>query len=155
MRIILPAALAGVLLAVAPALAQSTATPPSAENGRYTFNQIDGGMLRLDTQTGEVSRCAKAETGWSCQPVPDERAALEREIARLQQENAALKKDMLAHGLPLPGAVTAEKDKNKSEDGLRLPSDADLDRMMAFFEKMWRRLVGMVGNMQKDLGEKI
>ena len=63
-------------------------------------------MLRLDTRTGAVSLCAKKEAGWACTSVPDERQALENEIARLQRENGTLKKDMLARGLPLPGGVS-------------------------------------------------
>ena len=47
------------------------------------------------------------ESAWACTLVPDERAALENEIARLQRENGALKKDMLARGLPLPGGVAS------------------------------------------------
>ena len=62
-------------------------------------------MLRLDTRTGAVSICAKKDAGWACNTVPDERQALESEIDRLQRENGALKKDMLARGLPLPGTV--------------------------------------------------
>jgi len=80
------------LLAFGPsAQAQST---PDTENGRYTFSQVPDGMLRLDTRTGAVSLCAKKEAGFACNTVPDERLALENEIARLQRENGALKKDM-------------------------------------------------------------
>ena len=32
-------------------------------------------MLRLDTRTGQVSLCAKKDTGWACSAVPDERQA--------------------------------------------------------------------------------
>ena len=39
---------------------------------------------------------------------PDERTALESEIGRLQSENAALKKELLARGLALPGGVKDE-----------------------------------------------
>ena len=44
-------------------------------------------------------------TTWSCKVVPDERAALESEIARLQRDNAALKKSLLARGIELPSGV--------------------------------------------------
>ena len=71
-------------------------------------------MLRLDTRTGAVSLCAKKDAGWACNAVPDERAALENEIARLQRENGALKKDMLARGLPLPGGVASAPSANSS-----------------------------------------
>ena len=85
------------------ALAQTAA--PDSENGRYSFNQVADGLLRLDTRTGQVSLCAKKETGFACNTVPDERTALENEIARLQRENGTLKKAMLAHNLPLPGGI--------------------------------------------------
>ncbi len=89
------------------ALPAAAQTAPDSENGRYSFSGVPDGMLRLDTRTGAVSLCAKQATGWACNAVPDERAALENEIARLQRENGALKKDMLARGLPLPGGVAS------------------------------------------------
>ena len=90
--------------------APSAPTAPSASNlpsgdDHYQFNQIDDGYLRLDLKTGEVSQCKARPAGWSCLAVPDERAAFDGEIARLQDENAALKKALLDHGLPLPGGV--------------------------------------------------
>ncbi len=92
-----------VLTFVALAPAAHAQPTPDGENGRYTFSQVSDGMLRLDTRTGQVSLCAKKDAGWACNTVPDERQALESEIARLQRENGTLKKDMLARGLPLPG----------------------------------------------------
>ena len=127
------------------ALAQSAA--PDSENGRYTFTQVADGMLRLDTRTGQVSLCSKKDAGFACNAVPDERTALENEIARLQRENGALKKDMLARNLPLPGGVAnAPSAEQQRELNLKvpLPSDAEIDRVMGAFEKMWRRLVDMV-----------
>jgi hypothetical protein len=127
------------------ALAQTAA--PDSENGRYTFNQVADGMLRLDTRTGQVSLCAKKDAGFACNTVPDERTALENEIARLQRENGALKKDMLARKLPLPSGVAgAPSAEQQRELNLKvpLPSDAEIDRVMSAFEKMWRRLVDMV-----------
>ena len=103
-------------------------------------------MLRLDTRTGAVSICARKDASWACTSVPDERQALENEIARLQRENGALKKDMLARGLPLPGGVVSAPSSQQRELNLKvpLPSDAEIDRVMSAFEKMWRRLVDMM-----------
>lgn len=129
-------------------------TPPDSENGRYSFSAVPDGMLRLDTRTGAVSICARQEAGWACNTVPDERTALENEIARLQRENGALKKDMLARNLPLPGGVSAPQGAQRTQQRelelkVPLPSDAEIDRVMTVFEKMWRRLVDM---MQKTPG---
>ena len=121
-------------------------TTPDSENGRYSFSQVTDGMLRLDTRTGAVSLCAKQTSSWACNAVPDERAALESEIARLQRENGALKKEMLARSLPLPGGVASGPPAHQRELNLKvpLPSDAEIDRVMSAFEKMWRRLIDMV-----------
>ena len=81
-----------------------TATPDS-ENGRYSFSPVADGVLRLDTRTGQVSQCSRSDAGRACKVVPDERSALETEIARLQGENATLKKDLLARGLTVPGVL--------------------------------------------------
>ena len=126
-------------------------TTPDSENGRYTFSQVSDGMLRLDTRTGQVSLCARKDATWACNAVPDERQALESEIARLQRENGAMKKDMVARGLPLPSGVAGGPPSSSRELNVTvpLPSDAEIDRMMTVFEKMWRRLVDM---MQKTPG---
>jgi hypothetical protein len=120
---------------------------PDNENGRYSFSAVSDGMLRLDTRTGQVSICARKDAGWACNTVPDERSALENEIARLQRENGTLKKDMLARGLPLPSGVAANVPADQQRElnvTVPLPSDAEIDRMMTVFEKMWRRMVDMV-----------
>ena len=85
---------------IAPALADDPT--PDSGGGRYTFSKVAEGLLRLDTQTGEVSVCSQRTVGWACQAVPEDRAVLESEIARLRKNNAALKKELLARGLPLP-----------------------------------------------------
>jgi hypothetical protein len=140
---------AGLALAGSAALAQSTV--PESDDSRYTFNRIDDGYLRLDGRTGQVSICAWRPVGWTCEAVPDERAALEAEIARLQRENVAVKKELLARNLPLPGTVKPEPPAAKPEEPrLQLPDDADLNKVMNFIEKIWRRLVEMITTLQKD-----
>ena len=102
-------------------------------------------MLRLDTRTGQVSECSRSDAGWACKLVPDERSALEAEIARLQEENARLKKELLAHGPPTPGAPYPE---------LKLPSDADVDKVISYLENGWRRLLRWGRTVLKDVEKK-
>ncbi len=120
------------------AASAQTATPDS-ENGRYSFSAVADGVLRLDTRTGQVSQCSRSDAGWACKVVPDERSALETEIARLQGENGTLKKELLARGLPVPGVPSASGAK-PGEPELKLPSDAEVDKVISFLEKVWRRL---------------
>jgi hypothetical protein len=133
-----------------------------AENDdtRYTFKRADEGYLRLDGRTGQVSLCTRRVVGWTCQAVPDERAALEAEIARVEGENAALKKELLAHDLPLPGLVKPEPPEAKPQEpsvqlpSLQLPNAADLNKVKTFIENVWRRLVEMIVNLQTDILKK-
>jgi hypothetical protein len=67
-----------------------SAAPP-ADGGRFTFNRIDNGFLRLDTQSGQVAYCRQQAASWACQAVPENRSGLEADVARLQSDMAALK----------------------------------------------------------------
>jgi hypothetical protein len=142
------ATVAFVSALAAPAFAQDK---PDNADGRYTLHRTDEGFLRLDGRTGQVSLCLKRSVGWECQAVPDERSALEGEIARLQGDNANLKRELLAHNLALPGG--GRPDVSGREE-LQLPSDAELNRMMTFIEKVWKRMVEMVVTTQKDIMKK-
>ena len=75
------------------AAAEST---PDTENGRYALSPVTDGVIRLDTRTGDVSTCTNTGTGWACYTVPDERAALDAEIGRLQADNEKLKAELAA-----------------------------------------------------------
>jgi len=148
------------------ALAQSA---PDTENGRYALSQAADSVLRLDTRTGTVSICNNSSgAGWACYAVPDERAALDAEIGRLQADNEKLKAQLAAREPTVTGKIeealpksdSLKKSEPKVADGGRkleipLPSDQDMDRMMSFLEKAWRRLIDMANRAQKDVSGRI
>lgn len=139
----------------APALAQ-TAPAPENDDGRFSFNRAGDGYLRLDSRTGQVSQCTRRAVGWACQAVPDERATLESEISRLQAENAGLKKQLLAHNVPLPEGMRPDEPAAKPEEQLsfRLPSEAEINRAVTYLGDVWRRLVEAVTNLHNDIMKK-
>ena len=141
---------------------------PDSENGRYVLSPVADGVIRLDTRTGDVSTCTNTGTGWACYTVPDERAALDAEIGRLQADNEKLKAQLAARepvvtgkiDEPLPKSDSLKKPDPKVAEGERkieipLPSDRDMDRVMSFLEQAWRRLVDMANRMQRDVTGKI
>ena len=162
MMMLKSAAVAGAALGAAMALTvpatADDATPDSA-NGRYMFNKTADGVVRLDTQSGQVSLCSQKGVSWVCEAAPEDRAVLENEIARLRTENAALKKEILARGLPLPpGAMpepsTAQSSTSQNSITVPLPSDADIDRVTAFANRVWNSFKDMVGRAQQQIFNK-
>lgn len=136
---------------------------PETENGRYTLSPVPDGVIRLDSRTGEVSNCSNDGNGWACHLVPDERAAYDAEIGRLQSENEKLKQQLAESGgtvsgktdeaLPKSDSLKKAEPKvaeNPNKIEIPLPSDQDMNRMMSVLEQAWRRLVDMVNRMQGD-----
>ena len=140
---------------------------PDSENGRYTMVPVPDGVLRLDSRTGTVSTCNNSRVGWACYAVPDERSALDAEIGRLQAEIGKLKAQLGAREPAQSGRVEEAEPKSDSSKGepkaaeggrkieIPLPSDEDVDRVMSFLERAWRRLIEMATRVQKDVSGKI
>lgn len=162
--------LAGIAFAVAITASgglKAGQSTPDGENGRYSMTPIPEGVLRLDTRTGTVSTCSRNGTGWACYAVPDERTAFDAEIGRLQNEVEKLKGQLAAGPTvsgkideALPKSDPLKKAEPKVAEGERrieipLPSDQDVDRVMSFLEKAWRRLIDMANRVQKDVSGKI
>jgi septal ring factor EnvC (AmiA/AmiB activator) len=194
---------AAVFVLVVPCAASAQSTPDS-ENGRYTFSPTADGVLRLDTRTGSIASCHNRVAGWSCYSVPDERAALDAEIGKLQRENTQLKDNLArfkdeqvrfdrdiaalkeAHlrldaermklkeeldrreaAAPAPkiDAPLAKEDSQKKgvarDSGrsnrleLQLPDDKEIERVVSFVERAWKRLIEMANRVQRDVSGKI
>jgi hypothetical protein len=79
----------------------------TSDDRRFVFHRVDGNLLRLDMRTGAIALCNPTGADWTCAPGRDERAALDRQIAQLQRDNAILKKALMEHGVPLPGGLAA------------------------------------------------
>jgi hypothetical protein len=162
------------------ALAQTADQPvqKNASDDRFIYEQVEEGILRLDSRTGEVSLCARQDSGWACRIVADERGALNVEIERLERENTELRKQVADRGLvtgsatapvatPAPApkvaaeaapaepkvAAAPEKPAEKQANA-RPATDAHLvvvHRTVEIADKIWRRLVEMMAAVKSDL----
>lgn len=165
-RLSILAAVIALLGCAGAAAQEAPSTPPQAapsgEDARYSFHRVGDTFLRLDSRTGAVSQCGWSNSGWACKLVPDERSALDGEINRLQRDNAELKKSLLSRGIDLPRGMVAEApaaaapvppanvpDATAREP--KMPSDAELDRAFAFMKNVWRRMIDMMVDLQRDL----
>jgi hypothetical protein len=167
-----PAQAPGQVLPPQPPQPQLT-EPSDSDNRRFVFHRLDGSFLRLDMRTGAVEVCSPKESDWTCVQGRDERAALDRQIAQLQRDNAILKNALLEHGVPLPDGMVPAPPSGAGLSGEEAiprppqtvpptsampgtpPADASHDdeihRITGAVEKAWRRLVEMMKNLQHDL----
>ena len=165
-RALIGAGLVPILaLALAPVAQAQAQSALDTENGRYTLSPVADGVLRLDSRTGTVSICNNARQGWACYATPDERAALDAEIGRLQHDNEKLKAQLaqrdsgdagkIGDAMPKSDSLKQAPSDQQRKLELTLPSDRDIDRVMSFLERAWRRLIEMADRVQRDVAGKI
>src|SRR5256712_7887055 len=93
---------------------------------------------------------------------------LQADIVQLQADNERLKSQLAEREPTVPGKIeeplpksdSLKKSEPKAAEGERkieipLPSDRDMDRMMSFLERAWRRLIEMANRVQRDVNGKI
>ncbi|WP_018182083.1 hypothetical protein [Kaistia granuli] len=157
------AALATALLfAAAPfgAQAETVDQPPAAASpspaaeaapraGRYTMVPAEGGFVRLDTETGDVSHCqrgAATEGGvWRCAAIPENVLAKPApaaappggDVAELRRQVETLR-------------ARIDEIERRTEPKAQLSGDPELDRAMNFSEELMRRFFGMVRELKQD-----
>jgi len=129
------------ILAVA-LLTGAAARDPDQSQGRFQLRAAEGGsFLRLDTQTGAVSVCQRKESKWVCEPLADERRALEAEIDRLAGENRELSGAVkrLEELLGLPDPDGKDKRSKRGSFKFQLPSERDVDQAMDYIGRLLRK----------------
>ncbi|TCK30561.1 hypothetical protein EV667_0652 [Ancylobacter aquaticus] len=163
------AVLAGSVLAQAQTAAGKPGADPSAavERVRFTVQPVEGGLMRLDTESGAMSFCAQRSSSWVCETVPDDRRALEAEIGRLQARLEALEKNRASGGGGVPDIMApppatspdaAPPDasppaaSSPDADG-ELPAQARqrFDQAIDLAEHAFQRFVEMIERLRKDL----
>jgi hypothetical protein len=114
-----------------PAAAQDAATA-----GRYTLVPVEGGALRLDSQTGAVSICSGDAGDISCRPlqedasdaVPAASPDIEARISALEARIADLEARTVL-----------------------LPDEESIDRAMTLADRVMRHFFGMVRELKRDM----
>jgi len=103
--------------------------------------------------SGQVALCSPHTVGWACEAVAEDRAALEKEIARLQDEVAGLEKEVASLREPPPPWPPADLTPQSKNDNARQLRE-DVGRARVAIENAWRRLVEMIVAFQQDMMRK-
>jgi hypothetical protein len=142
---------AGVALVVAAGLVGGLLVAAHAEDrpGRFTMTPVEGGFMRLDTETGATSLCKSRDS--ACTVLPDSETTLRGEIDRLKDENAKLKaenkglQDMVAMGAGKPG-----EDGKPGDGKLNLPSEHDVDKAFDYVESLVKKFRERMKRLDKE-----
>ncbi|WP_244616160.1 hypothetical protein [Rhizobium sp. RU20A] len=105
------------------------------EIGRYQMQKTETGVARLDTQTGEMTLCREQAGELICRMGADERRAFEDELDRLSARIDALEKTVSG----------GETSLNR-----RLPSNEEIDQTMSIMERMMRRFMAIVKDLNAE-----
>lgn len=125
-----------MLAAAAAALFMAGPASSADEAGRYRLERTDGGFVRMDTLTGQMSFCTQQAGGLDCKAAVDERPAAAAEIDRLSRRVEALEKRI--------AGLETGKPQNA------LPTDEEFERTMGFMERFFRRFMGMMQDFQHE-----
>ena len=130
------------------ALSMTLVTWASAQEvqDRYVLVPTENGALRLDTETGEVSRCTGGTGATACRVLPEERLAYEAEIERLEDRLAALEGRITV--LETTGPRGLRRDDPSA--GSDLSVDREIDEAMDRAEYVMRRFFGLVKELRKE-----
>lgn len=131
------------------------------DSARFSMQSVDGGLMKLDTRTGAMTFCSQRSGAWVCEAVPEDRAALEAEIARLQSRLAAERGG--AAGPGVPDIMSTPEAQAPAGEGTTRPSETTppassgetveearrrLDQAMEMAEHVFQRFFEMIGRLR-------
>ncbi len=107
-----------------------------APAGRYQLQPVEGGVVRLDTATGELTLC-KADAGkLACAANAETPAATASQASDMDALKARV--EALERRLASPAK------------GSDLPTDAEVDRSLSIMEKFMRRFMGLARELDQE-----
>lgn len=130
---------------------------PADGAGRYTFQQTQDGLLRLDTQSGELAVCRARDGKWSCESTMDDRRGNEAEIQQLRKDNAELRKEVKRleeiAGIPAPPDPDKLPGTGRGSGGVQLPTEEDLDKAMSYMQRMLKKFKDKLKEFESEMGK--
>ncbi len=128
--------------------------------GRYTMSPTEGGVVRLDRETGAMSFCTGKDGDWACAPMPDRQQALEGRISELEAENRTLRAEKtlpspVAPQAVLPPPVTegvppVAGDPPRPPADLPLPDEKDVDKLFDYVEGMMKKVKERIKRLEQE-----
>lgn len=146
------ALLLAMALSAGPAFAEETpAAGPDDGKGRYALSPVDGGVLRLDKETGAMTLCTRKADQWLCEGVQDKSIDAAKGDAPsnspLEAENKALKDRIrvleeslaIAEGTNKPAAPGDAPPGDAPPGTQQLPTEEEVDKAFDYVERIIKK----------------
>ncbi|NVK34051.1 MAG: hypothetical protein HWE23_06210 [Rhodobacteraceae bacterium] len=79
---------------LSPAWAEDQSSAQVRDTEKFSLALVEGDLMRVDRETGDVTVCRKLNALWRCQPVPQAERAYELEIDRLSGDLASARSEI-------------------------------------------------------------
>lgn len=131
------------------------------DSGRYTMSPADGGVIRLDRETGAMAFCSGKEGSWSCKDMPETESALKKRVEELEGEKRALEAEkQLRDGAPpttgpstkapAPGEPPSANAVPSPPGDLPVPNEQDVDKLFDYVEGMMKKFKERMDRLEKE-----
>lgn len=149
----------GGLLATVTAMLAGAALAAGEDSGRYSMSPAEGGVIRLDRETGTMSFCSGKEGEWVCKEMPQQQSELKQRIDELEGEKRALEAEkrlrdgMLGGGpsakAPEPGTPGDTLPPAPPGD-LPVPNERDVDKLFDYVEGMVKKFKERIERLERE-----
>ncbi|MCC7253364.1 hypothetical protein [Hyphomicrobium sp.] len=141
------------------ALVAMPAWAAGEDSGRYTMSPTEGGVIRLDRETGAMSFCSGAEGNWSCKDMPQSESALKKRVEELEGEKRALEAERQLRETPggapraeitPPGEPPAADAVPAPPGDLPVPTERDVDKLFDYVEGMVKKFKERIDRLERE-----
>ena len=144
------------------------ATPASAageDTGRFSMSPTEGGVIRLDRETGVMSFCAGKDGAWTCKDMPEQESELKKRVEQLEGERRALEAEKRLREGPLGGPVAKAPEPGSNQPGspstgetqppappgdLPVPNERDVDKLFDYVEGMVKKFKERIDRLERE-----
>lgn len=147
------------LFGAATMLLAAPAWPAGEENSRYSMSPAEGGVIRLDRETGAMSFCSGKAGEWVCKDMPQQESELKKRLDELEGEKRALEAEkrlrdgMLGGGPPAkaPAPGTPGDTLPPAPPGdLPIPNERDVDKLFDYVEGMVKKFKERIERLERE-----
>jgi hypothetical protein len=130
------------------------------EPGRYTMSPTDGGVIRLDRETGTMSFCTGKAGEWSCKLLPDSESDMRKRIEELEGEKRSLEAERNlaeregpeppAHEPPAHEPPFGDTAPPAPPGNLAIPNEKDVDKLFDYVEGMVKKFKERIERLERE-----